>query len=400
LLACDEQNEAPAPLRYCDSGAEVFSETCVHRLELALSSEAWSALSLPERPEVHARLDFDEHHFADVGLRLKGAGSYDTMEGKPAFKVDLNQWLRGTKLDGLKAFRLHNGKSWDPTLSHEYLAYALARDAGLLAPRVGFAFVTVNGIPFGLYTLVEKHDDVMLAQSDPARAAGGSILEAEGSFYDLGVGALDEQPELLLSASIEEGPMPPDPALLAALLELDRILAGTPSEDAAEQLFALVPRERFLSYLAWEAVAQHRDGYRMGANWRLFVDGETQQVEWVATGADSTWAGGLGATDAFCGMSSPEAFRSAFRFCMELGSCRKGYAERVLALAERVETLELSQRFEALTALLQPFIAADPRFPFTREELEFARTMTAEALGPQLAAMRSAVLQQYPELGR
>jgi len=88
--------------------------------------------------------------------------------------------------------------------------------------------------------------------------------------------------------------------VLATLLQLDAALASGPSEESAAAVFALVERESFLSYLAWEAVARHQDGYRGGANWRLFVRWPRLRVEWVASGADSTWgyrgAGGATAT--------------------------------------------------------------------------------------------------------
>lgn len=395
--ACSDGSREPA---FCGdySFAEVFTAACVHRIDFVVTPQAWDALNLVDRPEVHARMTFDGLPFSDVGLRLKGAGSYDTMDGKPAFNVDLNQWIPGTKLQGLKAFRLHNGKAWDPTFMHEWLSYELARDAGLLAPRVGWAVVSVNNQPFGLYVLVEKHDDVLIGNRDPAQKALGVILEPTGTFVDLGVGDLAAEGEDLLLACYDEGPRPPDTGVIAAILAIDAVMAGEPTEAAVEALFKHVVRATFLDYLGWEAVVEHQDGYRTGANWRLFVDGTTYQIEWVATGADSTWANGLGSGDVFLTFRSLEAARRAFRFCMEVPSCRRGYAESILSIADRVESLDLARRFDEISEMLDPCLAADPRSHFDHEQRAEARKNTMAALKDQVSAIRDVVYMEYPDL--
>lgn len=397
----------------CDSvkpgcGAEgapagIFSGDGVHRIAFSLSAEARLALDAAERPEVHAEMSFDGLPFPDVGLRLKGSGSYETMAGKPAFNVDLNQWVRGTRLDGLKAFRLHTGKSWDPTRTREWLSYELARAAGLLAPRVGFAWVEVDGQPYGIYVLVEKHDDVLIAARSAEQGARGVILEPAGVFQDLGVGALAVDGERLLLDAYDEGPEPPDPAVLATLLQLDAALASDASEESAAAVFALVERESFLRYLAWEAVARHQDGYRGGANWRLFVDGDRLRVEWVASGADSTWGyrGAGGATvmgyAPFLDPQAPVGGR-ALRFCMGVPSCRHDYARHILSLADLVEALDLLGHFDRLSGMLGPCIESDPKPLFDQATVAEARASTRSGLTEGLSALREAVWLEYPAL--
>ena len=47
---------------------------------------------------------------------------------------------------------------------HETLAYQTFRAAGVPAPRTGYAFVRVNGEPYGVYLNLETYDDVSLKQ--------------------------------------------------------------------------------------------------------------------------------------------------------------------------------------------------------------------------------------------
>jgi hypothetical protein len=376
----------------------VFSRTGVHRVAFTVSQADWDVLGAADRPEVHAALQFDGAQFPDVALRLKGSGSYQGMDGKPGFSIDLNQWVKGTRLEGFKAFRLNSPKSWDPTRTHEWLSYELARASGILAPRIGFAEVWVNGQPFGVYVLAEKHDDVLIAFRNPAQKDLGVLLEPADVFRDLGVGDLDVDGEARLLKAYDEGPKPANPALLAAVLATDALLAGEPSEDAAITLWTRVERAVFLDYLAWEAVVGHFDGYRNLNNWRLFVDGTTRKVEWVASGADITWAEVANADDVFVEHQPPDVTPRALRFCLQVPSCRRGYAERVLAMADRVGTLGLAQRFRELSTLLDACIRSDPRAGFDATEISIQQAYTATALGDRLDAIRDVVYAAYPDL--
>ena len=69
-------------------------------------------------------------------VRLKGSSTYESIQGKPAFKVDLNALDPTRKYYGNKKFNLHN-QVLDPSCVSEALTFAFFREADLLAPRVG-----------------------------------------------------------------------------------------------------------------------------------------------------------------------------------------------------------------------------------------------------------------------
>ena len=102
------------------------------------------------------------HGPLQVGVRLKGHGSFRPLPGKAAFKFKLN-WVSGQKLLGLKKMTLNN-MAQDPSRIHELLAYTLHRAAGVPASRSGFTFVTLNGEDYGLYSNIETYDDVSLGK--------------------------------------------------------------------------------------------------------------------------------------------------------------------------------------------------------------------------------------------
>jgi hypothetical protein len=114
---------------------------------------------------VHADLEFNGHLLPDVAVRYKGNGTYlqSAQQLKRPFKVDLNEFVKGQKLGGVAKLNLHNSVM-DASWMNEALAYRLYRDAGVPAPRVGFARVRLS-VPnlhtntmLGLYTLVENID--------------------------------------------------------------------------------------------------------------------------------------------------------------------------------------------------------------------------------------------------
>ena len=217
-------------------------------------------------------------------------------------------------------------------------------ESGLLAPRVGWAEVYCNGEYYGIYMVIEKPDDEFIGYRDPEQEAVGVILEPNEGFYDFGNGGSLSQSEIL--SSWDEGPLPPDPLVVAALQAVDDIVSRAATDENLDALWVQVDKEALLSYLAWETLVMHTDGYRATNNWRVFVNGTTYQVEWVPAGAEWTWDSDA---DVF-----PSWSGEAMRFCLDNPGCRRDYAEQVLVMADRVEALDLATQFDQLSLWLDP----------------------------------------------
>ena len=114
---------------------------------------------------VHADLKFDGELIPDVAVRYKGNATYVQSVGqaKRPLKIDLNEFIKGQKLAGVVKLNFHNSIT-DASWMNEALAYRLYRDAGVPAPRVGYARVRLNAplahtnTALGLYTVVENVD--------------------------------------------------------------------------------------------------------------------------------------------------------------------------------------------------------------------------------------------------
>ena len=98
----------------------------------------------------------------DVGIRMKGSTSLDTLSGQPSFKVAFNwKLLKGNRFLGLKNLTL-NAMTQDGSKLHEYGSYKLFNLMGVPAPRTGWTNLRINGSSRGLYLSLESVDDIFL----------------------------------------------------------------------------------------------------------------------------------------------------------------------------------------------------------------------------------------------
>lgn len=177
---------------------ELFPSDRVVTVALELSEEAWAGIMAdPEAEEFYqGNIDFDGVLVEGVGIRTKGNSSlhFVTQMGSERlpFKVDFNRYIGGLEFCGTKKLVFNNGFK-DPTLMREHLAYRLARELGLKAPRTAFVDLTVAGNHLGLYTMVETVDDDLFRERCFGNDDGdqykpeppnGSLLHAGDTFAD------------------------------------------------------------------------------------------------------------------------------------------------------------------------------------------------------------------------
>ncbi len=363
-----------------------LSADLVHSIKFELTTQQLQSLDGWEENWAWGELTLDDIHFDQVDLRLKGSASFDTLDGKPAFKVDVNQYLQGREFRGLKGFKLHNGNVLDPTRTRDYLTYQLARESGLMAPRVGWAEVWINDTYYGIYMMIEDYDDRLIDEWYPGQGGVGALFEpneAQGGGF--GWGDFCSGP---VSFQFEDGPLLPDPLLLDALNNASDVCGRTATDANVAELWNYVDQEAFLTYMAWETLVNHTDGYKAPNNWRVYV-GSDYLVRLVPTGAEWTWD--------FA--PDPWWFGGQLAgWCLENPGCTEAYAVEVLEMADRVEDLQLYDQFVDLSAWLDPYLDKDPRSPHSTTAVQNARSSTATRLQDNPGLMRDEVHQRFPGL--
>lgn len=284
LAACLGLLALPA-VAAADEAEPLFDPTAVAEIDFVLPPA--SLQKLEEEPEtdeyqhaeITAKVAGVTHSLADVGFRLKGGhGSFRELDGKAAFKVKFNQFVKGQKLLGLKKMTLNNMVQ-DASMVHETLSYELFRDLGLPASRTGYAFVRVNGVAYGVYLDLETYDDVMLPR----------LFASTQHLYEADAPGVDVRPGEAGTFEVDEGD-DADLSDLEALIEAVNEGEGdwsdnvSPVADLTEMTRAWAV-ERYVAH--WDGYAGTAGAFRPN-NYYLHSDeaGVFQTLPW---GTDQTW---------------------------------------------------------------------------------------------------------------
>jgi hypothetical protein len=101
-----------------------------------------------------ADITLDGSTIKNVGIRTKGfIGSLNPE--RPSLKVKFDEYVDQSPIQGLDRLTLNNNVQ-DESLASQYLTYTLYNKAGVPAPRINHATVTVNGEYLGVYAHVES----------------------------------------------------------------------------------------------------------------------------------------------------------------------------------------------------------------------------------------------------
>ena len=324
---------APATAEVAGLSAErLLDGTRVADVSITLPDDDWKALRAQSRDMGQAFRGNTESPFTwfrgdvtidgvaigSVGIRKKGfLGSLDS--SAPSLLVDFNRYVDQSPVDGLGRLTLNNNKQ-DKSLVSQALAYGVFRAAGLAAPRVGFAEVTVNGENLGLYSDVEPVRRPFLARA--FGSAAGTLWE--GTVCDI-------VPESADRLDVEIRGPGADGERLAAL---GAMLADEAPLDP-EQVGALVDVDAFLRFWAVESLLNLWDGYSANQNnYFVYADPSDGLLRFVPWGADAALGPAMGGGP-FAGRTAPAAVLAQAALPNRL-YFTPGFADRYRATLESV----------------------------------------------------------------
>ncbi len=345
-------------------GSAVFADEEVHPLALTLDDAAWA--SLLAAPDTYVEATFsDGATELRVGVRLKGYSSWQPLTGKPNLRVSFDHVVSGQRYDGLEAVDLIN-EAEDPAAMSEALAYHIFRSAGLPASRTGFASLTMNGEAYGLYTLVEKKDDVLVERTWPDDHRG-SLYESSSEhwpcdFDDPGTPRCDcwEQDEVGADDT------------RADLEALCTVATDTPDADWYDTIQTAVDWEDVSRHMAMEIVLDAHDHYA-GYMGNVYLYHRPVDGGWSMLPASMNSAfGSARYVPGSCGTSGrvPADFAGGLlaRRCWADAACAEDLG---VAMAWAVDALVASdalERVDAWEALLAPYAETDTRRGYAPED--------------------------------
>lgn len=141
-------------------GDSIFNSDQVHEVYLTFNQISyWDSLTAYFQTDQYLMADMivDGVAYPSVGVKFKGNSSYNNSSRKKSFKIDLNEYVSGQDINGLKKFNLNNGFK-DPSFLREKMACDFYFEHGLDAPRCTYAKVYLNGVYWGLYNFIEEVD--------------------------------------------------------------------------------------------------------------------------------------------------------------------------------------------------------------------------------------------------
>src|SRR5215207_3620351 len=140
------------------AGDAVFTNPAVREIRISVDATGMADLRRDTREYVKATfrevLPEGDNILTNVGVHLKGTGSFRPVNQKPALTVKFNKFVEDQNFYGLTKISLNNSVQ-DLTYVNESLCTDLFRAAGVPVARVAHARIYLNDRYLGLYTLVE-----------------------------------------------------------------------------------------------------------------------------------------------------------------------------------------------------------------------------------------------------
>ena len=256
---------------------ELFSDAKILHVKIEIPPAGLAALKSEPRKYVKATVREGDKVYADIGLRLKGNGTFQPMEKKPSLALKFNEFTSGVKFHGHGKIFLNNSLQ-DGSYMSEAIGGQIFRAADVPASKVTFARVELNGRDVGLYVLAEAVNHDFLSQY---------FKKTKGNLYE---GTNSDVTDRLEQDS---GETSKDQADLKALANAAK---ETDPAQRWKKLGSVLDLERFISFAAVEVLTWHRDGYSMDKNnYRLYHDPASGQMVFIPHGLDQLFSKPSGA---------------------------------------------------------------------------------------------------------
>lgn len=253
-----------------DAGNALFATNApIQTFHVEVAAPELAALQKNVRAYVQANVRVGNEVFTNVGVHLKGNGSFRPLNDKPSLVIKFDHYVPRQELYGLGRIALNNA-SQDPTFLADFMANAMFADADVPVSRVTHGRVTFNGRDLGLYVLVEAQNKEFLKRS---------FRNSSGNLYEAYLQDVDQK-------------MDQDHGDDVSQADREQLAAVTRIVDATERwtkLQEVLDVDRYVSHLACEIFTSHVDGYAYSRNnYRIYRNPDTGRFTFIGHGVD--WA--------------------------------------------------------------------------------------------------------------
>jgi len=267
LAFCGYGAATTTEMKKAAAGNSIFTNPAVREIRITIEPEGMKRLQRDTREYVPATWREGPNTFTNVGIHLKGTGSFRPLDQKPAFTVKFNKFVEGQNFYGLTKVSLNNCVQ-DLSYINESFCSELFRSIGVPAARVTHARVHLNDRYLGLYTLVEGLNKPFLRRH---------FSDIKGNLYEGHTKDLNE----ILDQDNGDDTSQSD---LKALVEA----AHAPTAERWAKVGTLVDLDRFISMLAGEVLMAHWDGYWLNRNnYCVYNNPAARRMTFIPHGLDN-----------------------------------------------------------------------------------------------------------------
>ncbi|MCB9169162.1 MAG: CotH kinase family protein [Flavobacteriales bacterium] len=305
--------------------------------------------------------------YDSIGVRLKGNSSYGHPGNKKSMKLDINRYVSGQNYHEEKKLNLNNGFK-DPTFLREKMFMDFCRDQGVLAPRVNFANVYMNGQLWGFYTVVEQIDDQFLDRwiSDDdgnlfkaGDSFGGNSNEADLKWYGSDQTLYYDRYELKNNEDVNDW---------SDLLDLIDLIDNSSDAVLTMQLPQRWDQETLIRSFAIDNLFANLDSYiNSSRNYYIYHNATTDRWQWIKWDANEAFGQYTGGQQNLEQLSPTYAAinRPLAQRIMDIVLLRSDYLVQYCDVLDHFTNAELDPKIDALKSLIQASVYADPNKMYT-----------------------------------
>jgi hypothetical protein len=323
---------------------------------------------------VQATLTFEGRAYGPVGVNLKGTSSFEPIDQKPAFRVNINHFAKEARLFGLKEILLNN-MTQDPSMIHERLAYWIGRQIGTVpTPRCNHSWVTMNGGVLGLYATVEVAKGTMMAKS---------FSDPSGGVFTLSYA--DFSTKYLPNFTYQDGT--DDTTLITETMDA---LSQPVASDAIAAAGQFVNMHEFDRYWALMVLTGHWGGWPyapdpepVGANARVYADPTSKQLYFIPQGINDAYS--TGDFDFIA-----KAKSKLVKDCARAPLCFQDFSAQLMEILGKAQQLDWASEAARVSAQIAALVPMDTKKPYSDADVAMYQQQVANFMNS-----RSTYINQY-----
>ena len=288
-LGIQKASSAPA------YAARLFDSSRVHTVDLQM--EHWDTLieNAPQEQYASCTVTVDGERFANVGLRAKGNNSLRLTNeyglSRYSLKLEFDHFLDGGNYHGLDKLTL-DASFQDNSYLKTYLAYDMMNFMEVPTPLCSYAWVTVNGVDWGLFLAIEEPEEAFARRNfgaDYGTLYKPDYRSLKQENADVALQYIDGVPDSYPNI-FENAKMKTSEADQRRLIEALRILS------TGRDLESAIHVDEVIRYFTVQVFVMNWDSYlgRTGHNYYLYEkDGILSILPWDYNLAFGTYALGM-----------------------------------------------------------------------------------------------------------